>query len=221
MAKKKVIIRPGMMVKYIYSQNGPVIPENYDGNLNIEKYSQLLSKALYTIIPFQTEKPTKLTDFFTLKEIYVPMKVNYSERKGLSEKIFKRKMEKEGWIVWKGALIGVESEYPNVIRKYKLLEKVLGDKYEHIKYISHVHHGIPDVICYRKGEIKFIECKLINEQLSKSQKKCIALLQKMNFKVEVHRLMKISQRFKQVRKDMLTNKKIIVEQQVRIKKHYS
>jgi hypothetical protein len=47
---------------------------------------------------------------------------------------------------------------------------------------------MPDFICYRSKEWKFVEAKLGHEQLSATQKRCIHRLQKLGFKVEVHKI---------------------------------
>ena len=71
--------------------------------------------------------------------------------------------------MWKGALVCVlrEDVYPDIRREYgrlmALLEKL--GCLEELQYLNDVHHGLPDFICRRSGEFKFIECKLQYEPL--------------------------------------------------------
>ena len=116
-------------------------------------------------------------------------------RKGLSEKLIRRKLEKSGWTVWRGGLLNITDQmelYPNVRKKYDalltLLRKYRPGAIDELRYLCQVHHGMPDFLCYRNGQFKFIECKLGYESLSKAQKLCVSRLQCLGFPVEVHRL---------------------------------
>src|SRR3989344_7853452 len=98
---------------------------------------------------------------------YFPIPLSYTTRRGLSEKYHKKLLEKHHWIVWRGSSIGNYRRtlvYPNVYRKYRYLTDLLAEFYpehlEHLFLLCAVHHGMPDFICYRNGEFKFIECKL-------------------------------------------------------------
>ena len=118
---------------------------------------------------------------------------DYVNRSGLSERVLKDRMQKRGWESFRGGMIGVRMEYPNVLAKYARLEGLITDKLgvdvlDELKLINAVHHGMPDYLFFRRGELLFVECKLGHEQLSERQKKCIRRLQDLGFKVEVHKL---------------------------------
>jgi len=138
---------------------------------------------------------TQIFEYEPVKHIYVPMLFMPTQRRGLSEKYLKKRLEKQGWEVWRSALIDITLRpnlYPNVKKKYERLRKLL-EKHRtgtlcHLKYLNIVHHGMPDFLCHRNGRFKFVECKLGHEQLQKSQKKCIPKLQQLGFEVEVHKL---------------------------------
>jgi DNA polymerase elongation subunit (family B) len=200
--EKGVNVQGGKAINFIYSQRGVVLPEDYDGRVDTDYYRKLLLRSLYALIqPFGItrkdllqgyEKQTKLTDFVSVKHLYIPMLNQPSEKGGLSEKILRRRLEKQGWIVWRGGLIGIEktTEYPNVLRKYMQLTDLLRKRgvYDDLEYLSRIHHGMPDFLCYRNGEFKFVECKLQYESLSENQRRCIPKLQSLGFRVEVHKL---------------------------------
>jgi len=133
--------------------------------------------------------------------ICVPLSKEYEKRRGLSERFHRKRLEKNRWIVWRGGLIGIHRRavvYPNVYKKYALLEKLLMEKhpeqYDLLQLFCAVHHGMPDFICYRKGVFTFVECKLAHEQISKRQRTCIEKLVHMGFDVEIHRLIERSMR---------------------------
>ncbi|MFH2021520.1 MAG: DNA polymerase domain-containing protein [archaeon] len=51
--KNGVSILPGQKISFIYSDKGVVLPEQYSGNPNIDRYKQLLVRSLYVLIqPF-------------------------------------------------------------------------------------------------------------------------------------------------------------------------
>ena len=54
--------------------------------------------------------------------------------------------------------------------------------------------NVPDFLCYRAGEFKFVECKLDYEQLSYRQKKCIQRLHVLGYPVEIHKTVTRSKR---------------------------
>ncbi len=194
--KKGVDVKPGMVVKFIYSSGGVVLAEDFKGNVDVLKYKEMLFRSLRILQPFGIinvyERQAKLEEFvLKFKVRYYPMRKEFLEKRGLSEKEFRRKLEKEGWLVWRGGLIGIQDRdevYPNVYRKYSLLKKLLGKQYLALKYMNKVHHGMPDFVCYRNKKFKFVECKLQYECLSKVQKKCIQKLLSLGFNVEVYRL---------------------------------
>jgi len=125
-----------------------------------------------------------------VKFIYVPIAKKYKSNRGLSERLIRKRLEGEGWEVWRGGFLHAPrmEVYPNVLKKYKRLEHLIDPAtLDHLQYLCVVHHGMPDFLCYRDG-FKFVECKLGHEQLSKVQKLCIPLLKKLGFPVEVHKM---------------------------------
>ena len=158
-----------------------------------------------------------------IRHVFIPIPKKYKNRKGLSEKILKKRLEKQGWTVWRGGLINIirNSEiYPSVRKKYALLCILLKkhDKnLEYLQYICEVHHGMPDFICYRNNKFKFVECKLGYESLSKRQKKCIKKLQDLGFKVEVHKLVEKQTKTRLANINLNTGQKKIIAKQSMIR----
>lgn len=155
--------------------------------------------------------------------VYIKSTAKVEKERGRSEKEIKKKLEKDGWIVWRSSLLPIifkEDLFPNVRKKYAslhaLLDKHHSNSTEELLYLCAVHHGLPDFICFRNG-FKFVECKRGYEPLRKGQKKCIARLQEMGFLVEVHILADYATKTtKAVLED--SGKKRILEKQVSIKK---
>jgi hypothetical protein len=192
--------------------------------------------------------------------LYVPMKRKKDDMRGFSESELKKRLEQQGWTVWRGELViltrylvhgkqksarrlirelaHLEEEasysqrtesvldYPSVRRKYEKLLELLtadyGEHLEHLQYICTVHHGIPDYLCYRckdgKKEWKFVECKLIYEQLSERQKTCIEKLSAMGFRVEVHKLIDHRTKTRRADVDVRSGKKKVKEKQMKLPK---
>ena len=150
---------------------------------------------------------------------YIPLKKQYDNRGGLSERILKQRLEQQGWIVWKSALIGFwESADPNVERKNAKLHELLDpETREWLEYMNAVHHGLPDYICYRAGKWKFVECKLGHEQLNKNQRKCIPKLKGRGFHVEVHKLVEDCTKTRAALVQLGTREKKILEKQMVIR----
>ncbi|MEM4638168.1 MAG: VRR-NUC domain-containing protein [Candidatus Woesearchaeota archaeon] len=146
--------------------------------------------------------------------------------KGLSEFYAKKILIKEGYVVWRPEYLNMDfkEHYPVVKNKYDklflLLEKHHSGKIEELKYLNHVHHGMPDFIVFKNNKFKFIESKLENEQLSFKQKKCISKLLKMGFEVEVFRIISSNKRQKIIHEDLDTKKKIVKEKQTKLKNKY-
>jgi hypothetical protein len=158
-----------------------------------------------------------------LTYVYIPLSRLQKSRRGLSEKLLKRRLEKNGWQVWRGGFIHASRKtelYPNVERAYKnlaaLLEKHKPGALELLQYLSVVHHGMPDYICFRNKEFKFVECKLAHEQLQESQKKCIPKLLQLGFSVEVHTLVDPCTKARGAVVDLETGEKIIHDTQLTI-----
>jgi len=120
---------------------------------------------------------TLLEEFISIKYVFVPVNKKYKSNRGLSERLVRKRLERQGWNVWRGGIIGIESQetYPNVKKRYKelttLLIKHKPKKLEFLRYICDLHHGMPDFLCFRNGKFKFVECKLGYESLSQRQKK--------------------------------------------------
>jgi len=203
--RKGIMPMPGQTVSFVFSRRGPVLPEDYKSNPDITHYRKLLGRALYVVLqPFglkrsqidelAEERQTRLHDFAIVRHVFIPQMRLPEERKGYSERIIKSRLEKQGWEVWRGGSIGIvrrDDIYPNVRRRYyrlcELLEKEHPGTLEHLQYLCS-QAGMPDFICYRRKIWKFVEAKLGHEQLSPTQKRCIAKLQQLGFKVEVHKI---------------------------------
>jgi len=149
------------------------------------------------------------------------------QKRGLSERIVKQRLEKQGFLVWRGGFLyatKTDDPYPNVYKKYKLVEGLL-DKYkpgtkEPLQYMCRVNHGMPDYLIFRRGFFKFVECKLIYEQVSWRQKICISKVQKLGFEVEVHRVVNDSTKTRRAEIDLFTGEKKVIEKQDILRLHY-
>ncbi|MFH1642930.1 MAG: DNA polymerase domain-containing protein [Nanoarchaeota archaeon] len=232
--KKGVKVMSGQFIKFIYQINKVVLPEEYNGKPDMEKYRKLLIRSLFVIAqPFgyskediielsDLERQTKIVEYSTkIKQKYIPVNKKYPTNRGLSERLIKKRLEKDGWIVWKGSLIDIlkwnNDPYPNVLRKYakltELLRKYYPNKIEELYYLNHVHHGMPDFLCYKNGEFKFIECKFLYESLSKLQKRCVAKLFELGFNVEVHKIVDHRTKTREAEVYVLNNCKEIMDEQ--------
>ena len=146
----------------------------------------------------------------------------YASRYGLSERQIRRKLEKHGWIVWRGGFFH-SLEYPNVKRHYERLDTLLQRDwpfvYEEVKYIAYVHHGMPDFVYYHPvlHRWKWVECKLGHEQLSDRQVKTIGRLERLGFVVEVH---KLAEPCTKTTKGSLKGKKVVVKEKERTISYY-
>lgn len=155
---------------------------------------------------------------------YVPMRSGSVERRGLSERELKRRLERQGWKVWRGGLIGIlrrEELYPNVRRKYGLLRELVERRhpgtFELLEYLCAVHHGMPDFLCHHPAKgFLFVECKLGHEGLSEGQKRCIRRLQLLGFEVEVHKLVEPCTKTRAAAIDLENGEKSVLERQLRI-----
>jgi DNA polymerase II len=203
-----VAVFPGMFIYYIMQQS-PVLLEDYSGRPNVIYYRNLLIRSLFVLLqPFRVSKLTiselagyerqlKISDFSADKNIhytYLPYWRKYKRNRGLSERQIKRRLENSGWEVWRGGLINLPRKadlFPNVRNKYLKLIILLNsydlEKREILQYFCH-QSGMPDFICHRQGQFKFVECKFNHEELSLVQRRCIVRLQKLDFKVEIIKL---------------------------------
>ncbi|MCF7860999.1 VRR-NUC domain-containing protein [Candidatus Woesearchaeota archaeon] len=161
-----------------------------------------------------------------IKIKYIPITRVYKSKRGLSEKLIRKRLEKSGWVVWRGGFINAVRKnylYPNVEKKYKKLNALMDrEDLIYLSYMAKIHHGMPDFLCYREGfasdsnGFKFVECKLGYEQLSDRQKTCIAKLLKRGFKVEVHKMVHGSIKLRVCKYNIITGEKKVIAQQKRL-----
>ncbi len=159
---------------------------------------------------------------------YLPLPDRYQEvpRRGLSERLVKRRLEQRGWKVWRGALLNILRRaelYPVVRRKYELLKELLDQRhpgtFEVLELLAAVHHGLPDFLAYHPAEgFRFVECKLGHEQLLESQKRCFPKLQALGFAVEVHVLVESCTKTRRAVVDFEAAEKRVLERQLRLTK---
>jgi len=231
--RKKIKVLPGQKIEYIMQINKKVVlPEEYNNKADVKYYKALLVRSLFVLLqPFKItkekiielanfESQTKLTDFYQVKHLYIPLYKNYKTNKGLSEKRIKLRLEKNNWIVWRGSLFNILKRteiYPNVRRKYNLLinliNKIHPGTLDCLQYLCQ-QSGMPDFICFRDNKFKFVECKFKHEQLSKTQKLCIKKLQKLGFTVEVHKLVGHETKTRLAQINLHTNQKKIIARQM-------
>jgi hypothetical protein len=228
-------ILPGQYVSYIMSDQGPVLPQQYRGTYNYEYYRKLLVRSLFILLqPFGVSKQdinayslpdrqTVLADYpDAITHRYIPMHRHYPKRKGLSERIIRRQLEKQGWQVWRGGLFNVlkRDPYPNVQKRYtylfSLMDKVHPNKRQELEYLCQVHHGMPDLLCYKDGHFRFVECKLGHEQLSQRQKACLTKLQRLGFDVQVYKLVDHCTKVRKAHVDIQRGRKVVIEKQQRL-----
>lgn len=157
----------------------------------------------------------------TIRHLFFESHARAESRLGLSEKLLSRRLQRQGWELWRGGILHILRQgepYPNVRRKYErlqsLLEKNLPGTFEHLQYLCHVHHGMPDFLCYRNRQFKFVECKLGYEPLRHNQRLCIRRLLELGFEVEVHTLAVPSTRRLVADHDLQTGKKYVIERQM-------
>jgi len=164
---------------------------------------------------------------YDLTHRYIPLR-RFSprgSRRGMAERFIKAQLLREGWEVWRGngmnLLRGLET-FPNVKRKYERLKKRLGierqGSWELLGLYAAVHHGMPDFICYRRGVLKFVECKLGHEQLNDYQKLCLPKLQALGFTVEVHKIVDACTKTRRATINLKNGEKTIRDRQLRLTK---
>lgn len=220
--KKGIRVMPGQKISYIYGKHGIVLPEDYDMNPDVMQYRRLLIRALYSVLQVfgitKEEIREGIMDEMQTRIMCIPMRKDFKNRRGLSEKELRRRLERHGWLVWRGdmlAAIRTRELYPNVERKYKMLTDLLErhhpGRLEELQYICAVHHGMPDFLCYRDCRFKFVECKLEYEPLSDAQKRCIRRLEGMGFGVEIHKLVQKTRMNEAV---YVGDEKVIIEKQL-------
>lgn len=152
---------------------------------------------------------------------YTPLPLRVTDRRGLAERLVRKRMERQGWLVWRGQLLlfpPEEDTYPNVRRKYERLRTLLEYKYpqlvDALAFLAQQHYGVPDFICYKLGQFKFVECKLMHEQLSQRQRRCIIFLVSLGFDVEVHKVVGPETKARRALVNILDGKRQVQELQL-------
>lgn len=160
------------------------------------------------------------------RHIELPFKYFSKQKKGLSESYVKKLLERKGFVVWRSEYFHLDftEHYYNVRKKYDRLRDLL-DKFhpgvlDELKYLNHVHHGMPDFIVFKDNKFMFIECKFNHEQLMIGQRKCISKLLDLGFQVEIYKLVHPKTRARSVEEDLITRQKKIKEKQMKLKKRY-
>jgi hypothetical protein len=158
--------------------------------------------------------------------VYVPIrKYPYKTRHGLAELQLRKRLEKQGWHVWRGGFVHAiaADAYPAVRKKYaqlaELISELYGDKaLDYLCYLCTVHHGMPDLVCYHPTlkQFKFVECKLGHESLSNRQVLTIKRLHDAGFNVEVHKLVEDCTKTRKAKVNLDTKQKYVMEKELRI-----
>ncbi len=156
--------------------------------------------------------------------VYVPMrKYPYKSRYGLAELQLRKRLEKQGWMVWRGGFVHAIAAdvYPAVKKKYLQLAELVVELYgekalDLLCYLCTVHHGMPDLVCYNPAlqQFKFVECKFGHEQLSSRQVMTIKRLHDAGFQVEVHKLVEDCTKTRKANVDLITKKKKVLEREM-------
>ena len=160
--------------------------------------------------------------------VYIPMKkYPYKSRHGLAELQLRKRLEKQGWHVWRGGFVHAIAAdvYPAVKKKYLQLAELIMEQYgertlDFLCYLCTVHHGMPDLVCYNPAlnQLKFVECKFGHESLSNRQVLTIKRLIDAGFAVEVHKLVEDCTKTRKANIDLVTKKKKILEKELTLKK---
>jgi len=173
-------------------------------------------------------RQTSLLEFtLNILTVYVPRRdYPYKTRKGLAEQQLKARLEKQGWMVWRGGFFHAidTTTYPVVRRKYVQLAELIKELYnpstlDYLSYLDTVHHGMPDYLCYHPQlkQFKFVECKLGHEQLSARQVQTITLLCQRGFFVEMHKLVDPCTKLRKAKVNLITKKKKVLEKELTLK----
>lgn len=158
---------------------------------------------------------SKATDNHIVERCYA-VPTHPRDRKGFSESHIRSKLEKRGWTVWRGGFLHATRKthvYPNVAKKYRQAERILGDQLSALQYLGVVHHGMPDLLCYNQGSLKFVECKLGYESLLDQQKKTITVLINLGFRVEIHRVVEHASKHRKAHYRVKTGQRTVVDKQ--------
>ena len=85
---------------------------------------------------------------YSVECLYIPLKPS-SPRVGLAERFLKRRLERQGWIVWRGGMIHLSREeelYSNMKKKYDHLQQLLKIQVpEHIEQLQYFCRILPRV----------------------------------------------------------------------------
>src|SRR3989338_3719260 len=125
-----------------------------------------------------------------IKEIHLKSK---AQRRGLSEKLAKQKLKKQGFRVYRGiGFFGpgaIHVDYPYVVNMYKELDKYLNERFGYalfaMRLVLGTTKGMPDFLCISGSEISFVEVKLEHESIKPTQIKMMDALEEFGFKVMV------------------------------------
>jgi hypothetical protein len=171
-------------------------------------------------------RQTSLLEFgLKITTVYVPIRnYPYMTRRGLSELQLRRRLEKQGWKVWRGGFIHAASNYfPSVRKRYDmlfgLLKELAGeDTIQRLCYLSSVHHGMPDFLCYNPStkQFKCVECKLGHESLSQRQIVTILKLHDAGFVTEVHKLVDACTKVRRATVNLAFKQKEVLEKELTI-----
>lgn len=169
-------------------------------------------------------RQTSLLEFgLNITTVYVPIRnYPYMTRRGLSELQLRRRLEKQGWHVWRGGFLHAASDYfPSVKKRYDrlfgLLKELVGDDtVQRLCYLSSVHHGMPDFLCYNPStkQFKFVECKLGHEALSQRQVITISKLHDAGFVTEVHKLVDACTKVRKASINLAFKQKEVLEKEL-------
>lgn len=164
---------------------------------------------------------------YDLRHYYIPLRRfnPRGSRRGMAERLVKAQLLRTGWEVWRGAgfnLIRASDVFPNVHRKYSRLKELVEierpGSWDVLGLWSAVHHGMPDLIAYRRGTLKFVECKLGHEQLNDYQRKCLPKLQALGFRVEVHKIVDECTKTREAVINIKNGGKLVTKRQLRLTK---
>lgn len=150
----------------------------------------------------------------------------YKSRKGLAERQLRKRLERNGWQVFRGGFIyGLSADlYEPVKKRYEYLAHLLlstfgQSTFGYLCYLCLVHHGMPDFLCYHPTlqQFKFVECKLGHERLSSRQKETIRLLVQHGFTVELHRLVEPCTKTRKSALNLANNTATILEKDLTLR----
>ncbi|MEK6968695.1 MAG: VRR-NUC domain-containing protein [Nanoarchaeota archaeon] len=130
-----------------------------------------------------------------IKEIQL-RNYDYASRHGLSERIARKRLVKQGFKVYRGigffGFKAIKVDYPAVVNKYKELESELTGRLGYSLFAIQLAlgsaKGIPDFLCLSDKEIVFVEVKLEHESIKPHQLRVMRVLEDFGFKVMVFRL---------------------------------